>query len=70
MFVGCLLYADDMILLCPSIKGLQCMLDVTVRTAAMLSLKFNPIKSYCMAIGQLSRIKLEPMMLDSSNRMG
>jgi hypothetical protein len=42
------------------------MLGVTVRTAAMLSLKFNPIKSYCVAIGQLSRIKLDPMMLDSS----
>jgi len=30
VFRGCLLYADDMILICPSIQGLQAMLNVCV----------------------------------------
>jgi len=33
MFIGCLLYADDMILRCASVKGLQSMLDSWVRVA-------------------------------------
>jgi len=33
MFIGCLLYADDLLLICPSVRGLQTMLDVCVSTA-------------------------------------
>jgi retron-type reverse transcriptase len=41
LFMGCILYADDMLLLCPSISGLQCMLDLCVGLGVQLSLKFN-----------------------------
>ena len=33
MFIGCLLYADDLLLICPSVRGLQTMLDVCFFTA-------------------------------------
>jgi len=42
----------------PSVTGLQNMLDVCVATADMLSLKFNPLKSHCLAIGKLASVSL------------
>jgi retron-type reverse transcriptase len=33
LYIGCLLYADDIIILCPSIKGLQYMLNNCAITA-------------------------------------
>jgi Reverse transcriptase (RNA-dependent DNA polymerase) len=41
LFAGCLLYADDVILLSPSILGLQRMLDVCYSTRTDLGLEFN-----------------------------
>jgi hypothetical protein len=46
-FIGCLLYADDILLLCPSIRGLQSMLNMCSDTASHISLEFNANKSYC-----------------------
>jgi len=46
MYYGCLLYADDTVLLSPSLKGLQCMLDICFRTACDMSLQFNCSKSH------------------------
>ena len=40
-FVSCFLYADDIILISPSVIGLQQMLDVCSATATSLALKFN-----------------------------
>ena len=40
-FVGCLLYADDIIILSSSINGLQSMLDVCSVTSRSLYLNFN-----------------------------
>ena len=48
MFFGCLLYADDIVLLSPSVSGLQSMLDNCNKTAQDLSLQFNIHKSHCM----------------------
>jgi hypothetical protein len=67
MYLGCLLYADDMILLCPSLRGLQCMLDNCVDTAEVLSLTFNASKSACLAVGKLARIPYEPMLLGTKH---
>jgi len=50
MSIGCLLYADDMILLCPGVKGLQSMLDSCVGVANDLSLTFNSLKSAYLAM--------------------
>ena len=43
MFTGCLLYADYMLLLSPSVMGLQQMLNACLDTAGRnsLALKFN-----------------------------
>ena len=65
LFLGCLFYADDVMLLCPSVTGLQYMLDVCLATADMLSLKFNPLKSHCLAIGKFASVSLPSMRLDS-----
>jgi len=66
LFLGCLFYADDVMLLCPSVNSLQCMSDACVTTADMLSLKFNPLKSHCLAIGKYASFSLPSMLLDSS----
>ena len=63
MFLGCLLYADDMILLCPSVHGLQQMLDECVLIGEILSLSFNPKKSFCMGVGKLAHIASDEMLL-------
>jgi hypothetical protein len=62
-FIGCLLYADDILLLSPSIRGLQSMLNMCSDTASHISLEFNANKSYCLAIGNLSKLNIEPMTL-------
>ena len=52
MFFGCLLYADDIVLLSRSVSGLQSMLANCDKTAHDLSLQFNIHKSHCMVIGK------------------
>ena len=41
VFVGCIMYADDIILLCPSLLGLQQMINTCCNVAGLLSLEFN-----------------------------
>jgi len=41
VFVGCIMYAVDIILLCPSLRGLQQMIDTCCNVASLLSLEFN-----------------------------
>jgi hypothetical protein len=50
MFAGCLLYADNIILISPAVSGLQDMLDLCVTVGKVLSSKFNPLKSSCKQI--------------------
>jgi hypothetical protein len=63
MFYGCILYADDLIILCPSVNGLQIMLDVCVETANSLALKFNESKSHCIRFGKCCCASIDPMLL-------
>ena len=58
MFVGCLLYADDIILLSPTVGGLRAMLDKCFEISCVLSLKFNVCKSHFMIIGRMSKTML------------
>jgi len=67
VFIGCLLYADDMILICPSVNGLQVMLDTCVQISNELLLKFNANKSFCVAIGRLYNLVSDPMRLGSES---
>ena len=48
--VNNLLYADDMCLMAPSAKGLQMLIDVCVKQANLLDLKYNTKKTFCMCI--------------------
>ena len=66
MYVGCLLYADDIILLCPTLTGLQLMLDSCCATAVELNLQFNAKKSHCISFGKLNHNVLRPMVLNNS----
>jgi len=63
MFVGCILYADDMILPCPSVNDLQSLLNLCTNIANSLSLTFNTSKSMCLAIGKLAKLLTQPMSL-------
>src|SRR6267154_1127406 len=51
MFIGALMYADDLLLLSSSIYDLQSMLDNCHIIGNFLGIKFNPTKSSCIAIG-------------------
>jgi len=66
LFLGCPFYADDIVLLCPSVSGLQSMLNSRVAIADMLLLKFNPLKLYCLAIGKVTLSHLSAVLLDFS----
>jgi len=70
MFIGCLMYADDMILICPSVRGLQHMLDACISISDSISLQFNASKSHCLAVGRLSRLVIEPITLGSAQIAG
>ena len=63
MFVGCLLYADDIILLSPTVGVLQAMLDKCFEISCVLSLKFNVCKSHCMIIGIMYKTKISPILM-------
>jgi len=52
LYIGCILCADDILLLCPSATGLQVMLDKCAETAKYLSLEFNAEKCHCVAVGK------------------
>ena len=45
-FFGCIMYADDLLLLSPSLDGLQCMLDVCCTYAECHDLVFNAKNCY------------------------
>ena len=52
-FLGCILYADDIILLSASVSGLQNMLNCCSYVSDELLLSFNCSKSCCSVIGKL-----------------
>ena len=51
LYVGCFMYADDLILLPASIYDLQKMLNICSNTGNDLGLSFNAKKSTCIVIG-------------------
>jgi len=50
-YVGCLMYADDLLLMSASVVQLQRMLDVCGRIGNDLGIQFNSKKSCCMIVG-------------------
>ena len=65
-FYGCFLYADDIIILSPSIYVLQRMLNACVSICASIQLKFNPDKSSCIVFDRKRKYSITPMLLDYS----
>ena len=59
----CIMYADDLMLLSPSVTGLQKLLDISASTGNELCLQFNDKKSHCMVIGPKYNSKPAPMFL-------
>ena len=51
LYVGCILYADDILLISASICMLQNMLDICFTASQDLQLSFNCSKSQCILIG-------------------
>ena len=49
IFTGALCYADDLLLLCPTIRGLQKMITLCSEFATEYDVIFNPSKTACMA---------------------
>ena len=50
-FYGCIIYADDIILLCPSVTGLQKMVDICSEFGLNYAITFNGKKSKCIMFG-------------------
>ena len=44
--MGVIVYADDIVLFCPSVRGLRTMVNSAVEFAKEHSILFNPEKSY------------------------
>lgn len=65
-FVGCLMYADDIMLLSLSVSAMQCMLDICSVFVSSLDLRFNVRKSVALRIGCRFRRQCEPLLLSSA----
>ena len=63
MFLGCLLYVYDIILISPSVNGSQEMSDKCFDIFQLLSLQFNACKCNCLTVGKLSKVNISPMRL-------
>lgn len=63
-YVGCIVYADDILLLTLSILDLQCMLDICGFEGSLLGLSFNAKKSHCLVIGPRCNIDLPAMSIN------
>ncbi len=55
-YYGCLSYKDDFVLLCPSVKGLQRMVDLCSEFGLEFSVTYNSKKTKCM------KFELKPVM--------
>ena len=66
-YLGCLLYADDILLLSQSVSCMQRMLDICTDVSHELDLKFNVQKSMVLRIGSRFKRKCELLILDGQN---
>ena len=67
MFTGCNMYADDLILLSPTVLGLQVMLNCCHDISFDLLLQFNCNKSTCSAVGVGSLNVIKELQLGTRN---
>ena len=65
-YIGCLLNADDIILLPPSVVELQQMLDLCHATCSERLMLFNVNKSHCIIFGYYYKRVIEYLTLGSA----
>ena len=63
IYLGCFLYADDILLLSQSVSCMQSMLDICSDISKRLDLKFNVKKSAVLRIGKRFNIKCGDLLL-------
>jgi len=62
-YLGCMLYADDIMLVCNSITAMQRMLGICSREAEMLDFSFNTAKSVALRIDPRFKHVCAPLVL-------
>ena len=65
-FLGCIVYADDILLISKTISGMQNMLDICSSMAIELNVKFNVAKSMVLRIGARFSVKCAELVLCNS----
>ena len=63
-YFGCLLYADDIILLLHSVNTMRSMLAICEQFAFDFDMKFNTQKSVVMRVGERYDVMCAPLMLN------
>ena len=58
------MYADDIIILVPSLSGLQSMLDTCTAVCKEIRMEFNNSKCYCIVFSKCLKSSIDPMRLD------
>ena len=66
IFAGCILYADDIILLSCSCRGLQKMVDICSEYGIHWDIKFNSAKSQCISFGGCQPCSFTVLLNDSA----
>ena len=66
IFLGCLCYADDILLISPSVSALQMMLNICDDVGKEIAITFNPMKSSCIMFGS-GYAKYNPSSMTLSN---
>ena len=64
VYLGCFLYADDILLISQSVECMQSMLNICCKVSKYLDLKFNVRKSAYMRIGKRCNVKCCKLVLD------
>ena len=68
LFLACLFYADDLVLLSPLRGALQTLIDATVAHGHSIGLLFNPSKTKVMIIGKLkTEREAQPLVFNGHN---
>ena len=63
IFIGCLIYADDILLLANSVTDMQAMLDIRSSDVKELNMSFNVAKSSVMRVGTRFKRPCAPLHL-------
>jgi hypothetical protein len=66
IFCGCILFADDILLLSASLHKLQFMLDICTEFAVYNDMKFNCVKSHLFQVGLLADVSLPKLKLGNN----